>query len=139
MKSIFDIKNKPRLLARYGLCMILIAYLERLLLSFLSTKKNLSRNGTETLYKKTFGQLIKFSEGVIEENLREELKEVSEQRNILAHGVVIENKIFKKDKDCEGRGFTVSINFTLGELNKIIKKTKRLINKIIKMIKINIK
>lgn len=136
MKPIkLDIEKKPKLLARYGLCMALTATVENLLFSAIATAKILPRSEVKKqLHGKTLGALIKDAKNVLDNNLLAELYKLNEERIILAHGIVIEKKIFNKGMDQNRNGVTQVRNFTLGELNKTIKEARSLSGKLLKYI-----
>ncbi len=136
------IEKNTRLLAKYGLCMALIATVENILFSFIATAKNLKRTEVKKLHGRTLGELIKEAEDQLEKKSPEILKrlnKLNKERIILAHGLVIEKKIFNKGRDKNKNAITDIKPFTLRELNKTIKDSRFIGDQLIKQIKKMIK
>jgi len=129
-----EIEKNTKLLVRYGLCMALIATVENLLFSYIATAKMLPRTEVKKLHGKTLGALIREAKSVLNKNLFALLKKLNDERIILAHGIVVEKKIFNKGRDESKNGITNVRPFTLRELNKTIKGARSAGSQLLKQI-----
>jgi len=114
--------------------MALIATVENLLFSYIATAKMLPRTEVKKLHGKTLGALIREAKSVLNKNLFALLKKLNDERIILAHGIVVEKKIFNKGRDESKNGITNVRPFTLRELNKTIKGARSAGSQLLKQI-----